>query len=129
MTHSMTDSQAFYDKQLSKIGSIVKESVGVETKPIQLVTKTLPTIEHCVGSYFGVIKEFCGGRRQTLMVGTGQVNACSVSMFRDSSCMMLKEIEKENLGVFIKLPLTTDSVQQLAIAFVDDDDFASDEKR
>ena len=37
----MTDLQACYDKQLSKIVSIVQYSVGIETKPIQLTTKTL----------------------------------------------------------------------------------------
>ena len=36
---AMADLKACYDSQLSKIGSIAQGSVGVETKPIQLITK------------------------------------------------------------------------------------------
>ena len=42
---------------------------------------------------------------------------------------MLKDIEKENLGVLIKSPLTTKIVQQLAIVLVDDNYFASEGKK
>ena len=63
------------------------------------------------------------------MARTGQGNEVSVSTCRDSSCMKLKEIEIENLGVFIKSTLTADSVQHLATYFVDDNDFESDGKK
>ena len=48
----MIELQAFYDRQLSKIGLIVQESVVAETKPIQLITKMLPTIEHHMSTAF-----------------------------------------------------------------------------
>ena len=70
------------DRQLSKIGSIVQECTGVETKQIQPVTKILPIMEHYVSSTFGVSKEFWCGRRTTL-TGIGQGNVVSVSMCRD----------------------------------------------
>ena len=57
---AIADLKACYDKQLSKIGSIFQESVGVETKPIKLVTNTLPIIQHYVRTAFGVSKDFCG---------------------------------------------------------------------
>ena len=66
--YAMTHLQAYYDRILSKIVSIVQESVEVETKPIQLVTKILPIMEHCVSTAFEVSKEFCCGRRTTLSV-------------------------------------------------------------
>ena len=106
--YAMTDLQDGYYRKLSNIGLIVKYSAGVETKPIQLVTKILPIMEHYVNTSFGVSKHFCGRRRITL-AGTGQGNVFSVNMCRYSSCIMLREIEKENLGVFIKPPSTTDS--------------------
>ena len=106
----------------------MQEVVGVETKIIQFMTKIVQIMEHYVSTDLGVSKEFYGGRRSTLDE-TGQGNAVSVSTCRDSSCMTLKGIEKENLGVFITLPLTKDSVQQLEMSFVDDNYFSSDEKK
>ena len=54
--HTMECLKACYDRQLSKIGSIVQESTGVETKPIELVTKMLPIMEYYVRTTFCVIK-------------------------------------------------------------------------
>ena len=52
----MTDLQVACDRQLSKIGSIVQESVGVEAKPIMLITKVMPMMENYVCTAFGVSK-------------------------------------------------------------------------
>ena len=67
----------------------MQESVGVETKPIQLVTKILLTMDHHISTAFGGSKEFCGGRR-SMLAEKDQGNVFSVKMFRDSSCMILK---------------------------------------
>ena len=91
--HAMTDFQASHDKQLTKIWSVLQEFVGDETKPIQLMTKILPIMEHYVSKPFGVIKDFYSRRRLTL-TGKGQDIVVSVRTCRDSSCMMLKDIEK-----------------------------------
>ena len=85
-------------------------------------------MEYSVSTEFGTSKDFCGGRRSRLVV-TGQGNVVSVNMCRDSSCIALKDIEKENLGFLIRLRLTTEVVHQLAIAFVGDNDFSSEEKK
>ena len=61
----------------------MQESVGVEIKQMQLVTKTLPIMEHYVSTYFGVRKEFFGKRRANL-AGRYQGNAVSVNKHRDS---------------------------------------------
>ena len=42
---------------------------------------------------------------------------------------MLKNIENKKLGVAIKSPFAKEEVQQLAIAFVDDNDFTTDGER
>jgi hypothetical protein len=85
----MTDLQAACDRQLSKIGSIVQESVGVEAKPIMLITKIMPIMENYVCTAFGVSKECYGGRNRKL-AGTGQGNVVSGNTCRDSSCLTLK---------------------------------------
>ena len=53
----------------------------------------------------------------------------SIDVCRDSSCIMLKDAWKEKLEVHAKSPLAIDSVQQLAMALVDDNDFVSNRKR
>ena len=71
----------------------MQESVEVETKSIQLLTKMLPIIEHHVSTAFGVRKEFCNGRRATL-AKAGQGNAFLVRTCIDPSRMPLRETEK-----------------------------------
>ena len=104
----------------------MQETLGVETKPIQLITKILPIMDHFMSTAFGDSKYFYGGRRRTL-TGAGQGNVVSVNMCRYSSCIILRDIEKNNLGFFITSPLTEEIVRQLEISFVDDNNFASDE--
>ena len=81
-----------------------------------------------ISTSFGVSKAFYGGSR-SMLAKKSQGNMVSINICTDSSCVILKDIEKEKLGTYVKSPLTTDSVQQLATAFVDDNDFILDEKR
>ena len=74
-TRAMTDLQDFYDMQLAKIGSIVQDLVGVETKLTQLAAKILPKMDHYMSAAFGISKECHGGRGKAL-TGTRQVNVC-----------------------------------------------------
>ena len=60
--YEMTDVEACYDSKLSKIGSIVQETLGVETKPIQLITKILLIMDYFLSLAFGDSKEFYRGR-------------------------------------------------------------------
>ena len=39
--HNMTDLEAYYDRQLPNIGSIIQESVRVERRVMQLLTKVI----------------------------------------------------------------------------------------
>ena len=82
-------------------------------------------MENYVCTTFGVSKECYGGRNRKL-AGTGQGNVVSGNICQDSSCLILKSIENRKLGVAIKSPFNKEEVQQLAVAFVDDNDFISD---
>ena len=88
---AMADLQACYDRQLSKIGTIVQKVAGAETKTIKLVTKMLPTMDNYVSIDFGVSKAFYGKYR-SMLAGTGQGNVVSVNICRDLSCIILKYI-------------------------------------
>ena len=50
---------------------------------------------------FGGSKEFYGGSRSK-MTGICQENAVSVNICRCSSWIILRDLEKENLGVYVK---------------------------
>ena len=67
--------------------------MGVETKPIKLVTKILPIMEHYVSTTFSVSEAFCRGSR-SMLAGTGQRNVVAFNACRDSSRIMLKGTEK-----------------------------------
>ena len=83
--------------------------MGVEAKPIMLITKVMPMMENYVCTTFGVSKECYGGRNRTL-AGIGQGNVVSGKICRDSSCLILKNIENRKLGVAIKSPFTKEKV-------------------
>ena len=56
----MTDLEACYNRQLLNIGNIMQESVGVERRVMQLLTKVIPCFEHYTCMSFGPSKEFYG---------------------------------------------------------------------
>ena len=60
---ALTYLQAACDRKLSKIGAIVQELAGVESKPITLITKVMPMLYNYVCTAFGVSKECYGGRK------------------------------------------------------------------
>ena len=66
-----------------------------------LITKVISMMKNYVCTAFGVSEE-CYGGRNFLLGGKGQGNVVSGNMCRYSSCLILKDIEKENLGVMIK---------------------------
>ena len=60
--------------------------------------------------------------------GTGQGNITSGDICRDKSCLVIKYVEKKNLGATIKSPKGK-QVHRTEIAFVDDTTFSSNGKQ
>jgi len=46
-----------------------------------------------------------------------------VNISRDSSCIIIKEVQNNNNRVVITSPITKQSINELVVAFVDDTDF------
>ena len=86
---------------MAQIGSIVQESVRVKRKAIKLITKLLPVIEYHLCTSYGASSNYHGGCNNK-QVGTGQGHVVSVNIYRDSTCIIFKDIEKEDLGIIIK---------------------------
>lgn len=121
----LTDLQSCYDRQLANIGGIVEESVGRDRKAIKLITKVIPNWEHCLSTAFGVSEKHYGGENNAL-VGTGQGNRFSGDVCRDISCLTMRVIEKENLGMKLKSDIASIEEFSTAVLFVDDDDMITE---
>ena len=91
--HLFSDLEACYDRQIPEIGGIVEESMGVDRKAIQLITKTVETFKHFVRTGFGISKRSHGGKDE-ILAGTGQGNMLSGAICRDQSCLVFKRLEK-----------------------------------
>ena len=123
--YNFTDLQSCYDRQLANIGSIVEESVGRQRSAMKLFTKMMPRFKHYISTGYGVSKEHYGGNELKL-AGTGQGNKFSGDMCRDVSCIIIRVIENNLLGVLCINKISKEIIQCAAIAFVDDTDFMTD---
>jgi len=126
--YNFTDLQSCYDRQLSKIGSIVEEAAGRNRKAMKLFTKIMPEFEHHINTGYGISLTSYGGRENQL-AGTGQGNKFSGDMCRDISCLIIKQIENQGLGIKFKSPIKNTSEQSVSVSFVDDTDFIAEGQR
>ena len=120
--YNMIDLIACYDRQLAEIGSIVEESIGIERKPIQLIAKVLPIIEHHICTSFGASEEFYRGVNNK-QVGMGQGHITSVNIYRDTSNLIIKPIEEMQIRIRMKGGILEIVEDETAVAFIDDTDF------
>ena len=123
--HNMTDLKSCYDYQLSQMGSIIEESIGVKRKLIKLIAKLLLVMKHHIYTVYGASKKYYSGK-QDEVAGTGQGYMVLGNNCHYSSGFTIKQIENQNLGVEIIDPITKCIEQQVSIAFVDNTDFMSD---
>ena len=122
MIHNISNLKACYDRKLLNIGGMVQESVGVERNAILLFQKVLPIMKHHVCTDFGISTKYYGHQGEKLG-GTGQGNSLSGAICRDTSCVIFKYLEEQNLGAIIEIARTNRRIQRVAIAFVDDAKF------
>ena len=120
----MTDLQSYYDRQLSNVGSIIEESVGHNRNAMILYTKIMPYFEHHICTGYGVSDNYYGGIMK--LAGTGQGNKFSGDMCRDISCIIIKQLEIQNLGIWFISLLTGLRLLCASISFVDDTDLVAD---
>ena len=123
--HYLTDLKSCYDRQLVNIGGLIEESIGRDRHAMQLTQKITPRWKHYVSTAFGVSEECYGGEENEL-AGTGQGNKFSGEVCRDTSCLIIKVLEKRGLGMKFGSKLTKVMVLIAAIAFVDDADLVAE---
>ena len=128
MMHTVSDLKACYDRQLPNLGCMVQESVGIEREPAKLFAKLLPVMQHHICTSFGISKQYYGSESYKLG-GTGQGNSVSGAICRDTSCLIFRYLENKKLGVVVTFPISRGSFIRIAIAFVDDTDFYTNDFR
>ena len=84
---------------------MIEESVGRSREAMKLITKVIPNSKHYLYTGFGISLSYYGGENERL-AGTGQGNKFSGDLCRDTSCLIIREIEKKRLGIFIESNVT-----------------------
>ena len=92
---------------------------------MQLMSKITSRWKHYVSTAFGTSEE-CYGREENELAGTGQGNKFSGEVCRDTSCLIIKVLEKRGLGMKFGSKLTKIMVLIAAIAFIDDADLVAE---
>ena len=123
--YTLTDLQSCYDRQLAEIGGILEESIGKDRSAMKVITKVIPKWRHFICTGFGISAMYYGGVNN-ILAGTGQGNRFSGDVCRDLSCLIIKNIEQRGVGMKIKSRVYNDTIQKVAVAFVDDNDMISD---
>ena len=123
--YHLTDLQSCYDRQLVNIGRMVEESARRSRKVIQLITKEIPNWNHYISTNFGISSIYYGGEDNRL-AGTGQGNRFSGDVCRDTSCLIMKRIEIEKVGMRLTSVLSKKQEEITAVLFVDDADMISE---
>ena len=99
----------------------------VEREPAKLFAKLLPVLEHHICTSFGISKEYYGSSIYKLG-RTRQGNSVLEVICRDTSYIIFKKLENENLGVTVKLLLSNKELMRSVIVFVDNTNFYSNDK-
>jgi len=123
--YHLTDLKACYDRQLAEVGGILEESVGRDRDALKLISKVIPNWNHYVSTAYG-ISEKCYRGEDNQLAGTGQGNKFSGDVCRDTSCLIMKSIENEQLGMEFVSGLTNEMIQIVAVMFVDDADMITE---
>ena len=101
---------------------MVEESVEVEREPAKLFAKILPVMNHHKCTSYGISKESYGSSSYKLG-GKGQGSSVSGAICRDTSYLIFKKLENQNLGLIVKTSISHQDVVRSSITFVDDTDF------
>ena len=104
---------------------MIKESVGRNREAIKLITKVILNWKHYLCTGFGISLSYYR-RENERLAGTGQGNKFSGDLYRDTSYLIIREIEKKRLGMFIESNVIKTVIQRVSVAFVDDANLVTD---
>ena len=118
----VADLEAYYDRQLASIESIILESIGVDWKAAILFARILPALKHYICTNFGISSNSYGDTIDK-HGGIGQENLFAGEGYKVKLCLIIYDMEELEQGVIITVPILNSSIKRTAIAFVDDTSF------
>ena len=92
-----------------------------------LFTKIMLIFEHHICTMYSISENYYRGEENP-MARTCQSNRFSGDFYRDTLGLVIRVLEKQELGMIIQSPITNEQIQALAVGFVNDIDFNSDGK-
>ena len=98
--------------------------MGRNRSDMKLYTKIIPNFEHYISTGYGVSNTFYRGSKE--LAGTGQGNKFSGNICRDISCLIIRQLEIKNLGIYFITLIMLFKVLYSSISFVDGTDLAVD---
>ena len=87
-----------------------------------LISRILLIFQRYICTSYGISKIYYGGIEEK-QGGTGQGHILLANISRDRSCIVIKEVQNNNEGTTITSPITKASINEMAVAFVDNTDF------
>ena len=94
---------------------------------MNLLIKIIPNFKYHISTEFE-INSRCYRGEEIILARTGQGNKFSGDIYRDISCLIIRQIEKENLRIQFKLMISTLQEQSMSVPFIDDTNLVIDEK-
>ena len=98
----MIDLELCYNRQLPNISSFIKEVAGIKRLVIKLLAKVIPAFKYRIYAVFWISKRFYRGTDKLGRIG--QENIWLGNIYRDTSYIIIKDIENKELGARIIWP-------------------------
>ena len=83
----------------------------------------MPYFKHCISTRYGISERCYKG--ELLIAGARQGNKFISNMCRDISCLIIKQLEMQNLGAYFLSLVTLASIVCASVLFVDDTDLSA----
>ena len=87
----------------------MQKVVGVNREVSKVFAKILLIMNHHICTDFGISKEAYGSKVETLG-GIRQGNSVLGAICRDTSCLIFKYLEQQNLGAMIQYPISKEII-------------------
>jgi len=88
---------------------MIEESVQRNREAMKLIMKVIPNWKHYSCTGFGISSSYYRGENERL-AGTGQGNKFSGDLCRDTSCLIIREIKRKRLEMFIESNITKTAI-------------------
>ena len=102
-----------------KLCRVIEELVGIDCNAIKLFMKVLLIIKYHIFTIHGISQTSYGGIGDKI-VGTGQGNITSSNAYRNKSCLIIENIDRDKKGAIMQYLQSQKIIQRTAVAFIDD---------